>query len=63
MFEKRARDFWKDTALKSRDWLTIRCEGGDAAVRQAWSGVALGKTPADEAWVVGFQSRPIRTQS
>ena len=54
MFEKRAHDFWKDTALKSRDWLTIHREEGDGAVKQAWSAVALGKTPADEAWVVGF---------
>ena len=54
VFEKRAHDFWKDTALKSRDWLTIHREEGADAVKQAWSAVALGKTPADEAWVVGF---------
>lgn len=54
VFEKRAHDFWKDTALKSRDWLTIHREHGDDAAKQAWNAVALGKTSADEAWVVGF---------
>ncbi len=54
VFEKRAHDFWKSAALKSRDWLTIRREDGADAVERAWDEVSEGKTPADAAWVVGF---------
>ena len=54
VFEKRAHDFWKTSALESRDWLTIRREDGCDAVKQAWTEVSQGKTPADAAWVVGL---------
>lgn len=53
-FEKQAFGFWKDAAVKSRDWLVIRRETGAKAVEKAWSEVLAGKTPADAAWVVGF---------
>ncbi len=53
-FEIQAFDFWKDAAVKSRDWLTIRRSAGRDAVENAWREVLAGKTPADAAWVVGF---------
>ncbi|WDI30015.1 DUF2855 family protein [Hyphococcus flavus] len=53
-FEKQAFAFWKDAAIKSRDWLVIRRENGAKAVEKAWAEVLEGKTPADAAWVVGF---------
>lgn len=53
-FEKQALGFWRETALKSRDWLIIRRENGPDAVARAWTDVLEGKTPADAAWVVGF---------
>ena len=53
-FEQQAFGFWKDAAVKSRDWLIIRREQGADAVTKAWSDVYEGKTPADTAWVVGF---------
>lgn len=53
-FEQQAFGFWKEAALKSRDWLIIRREDGPDAVKRAWDDVYQGKTPADAAWVVGF---------
>jgi hypothetical protein len=53
-FEQQAFGFWKDAAIKSRDWLIIRRENGVNAVEKAWAEVLEGKTPADAAWVVGF---------
>ncbi|MEZ5894204.1 MAG: DUF2855 family protein [Parvularculaceae bacterium] len=53
-FETRAFNFWKDAAIKSRDWLIIRRENGPDAVARAWADVYEGKTPADAAWVVSF---------
>lgn len=53
-FEKRAFAFWRDAAVKSRDWLTIRKEMGADAVERAYQDVLGGKTPADAVWVTGF---------
>jgi hypothetical protein len=53
-FEQQALGFWKDAAMKSRDWLIIRRETGPEAVDRAWTEVLAGKTPPDTAWVVGF---------
>lgn len=53
-FEKQAFAFWKDAAIKSRDWLVIRRETSAKAVEKAWTEVLEGKTPPDAAWVVGF---------
>lgn len=53
-FEKQAFAFWKDAAVRSRDWLVIRREMGAKAVEKAWAQVLEGKTPADAAWVTGF---------
>lgn len=53
-FEKQAFTFWKEAALKSRDWLIIRRENGADAVKRAWKAVYAGKTRPDTAWVVGF---------
>jgi uncharacterized protein DUF2855 len=53
-FEKRAGAFWREAALKSRDWLKIQKETGDDAVKRAYDEVLSGKTPAEKAWVVGF---------
>ena len=53
-FENRAKAFWHDMAVKSRAWLTIKQGAGPAAVETAWRDVLEGKTPANEAWVVGF---------
>ena len=53
-FEKQAYGFWREAALKSRDWLIIRRETGPEAVARAFADVYEGKTPADAAWVVGF---------
>ncbi|MEO1136947.1 MAG: DUF2855 family protein [Pseudomonadota bacterium] len=53
-FEKQSFAFWKETALKSRDWLIIRREDGAEAVKKAWEDVYQGTIPPDAAWVVGF---------
>ncbi len=53
-FEKRAHAFWRDAAIKSRDWLSIKNATGADAVDGAWRDVLEGKTPADAAWVVSF---------
>ncbi len=53
-FENRAGAFWRDAALKSRDWLKIKTENGPAAIERAYRDVLDAKTPADSAWVVGF---------
>ena len=53
-FEKQAFQFWKDAAVKSRDWLIIRRENDADAVKRAWNAVYEGKTRPDTAWVVGF---------
>ena len=54
IFEQKALAFWKDAALKSRDWLTIKRETGATAVEAAWQDVYQGKTPPNAAWVVSF---------
>jgi Protein of unknown function (DUF2855) len=53
-FEKRAGAFWREAALKSRDWLKIKTENGPEAVERAYRDVLDAKTPADCAWGVGF---------
>jgi hypothetical protein len=53
-FEKRAQQFWREAALKSRAWLHIKEASGPDAINEAWQDVLAGKTPADAAWVVGF---------
>lgn len=53
-FEKRAFAFWRDAAVKSRGWLTIRKETGADAVARAYHDVLNGETPADTVWATGF---------
>ncbi len=53
-FEKRASAFWREAALKSRDWLKVKKENGPEAVERAYRDVLDAKTRADSAWVVGF---------
>ncbi|WP_411817197.1 DUF2855 family protein [Hyphococcus sp. DH-69] len=53
-FEQKSLAFWRDAAIKSREWLTIKHETGATAVSDAWQEVYAGKTPPNAAWVVGF---------
>ena len=53
-FEKRGFAFWRDAAVKSRDWLTIRRETGADAVECVYREVLNGETPADTVWATGF---------
>lgn len=53
-FEKRSAAFWRDAAIRSRDWLTMtRAEGRDAVAR-LWEEALTGRTPPDQGRVVGF---------
>lgn len=54
VFEAKAFGFWKDAAIRSRSWLSIRRETGADAVARAYADVYNGRTPADSAWVVSF---------
>ncbi|MBI1393411.1 MAG: DUF2855 family protein [Alphaproteobacteria bacterium] len=54
VFERKAFEFWRDSALKSREWLAIRRETGADAVERAFADVYGGCTAANAAWVVGF---------
>ena len=54
VFEQKAEAFWRDAAMKARDWLVIKEGVGADAVEAAWLDVLEGKTPPDVAWVVGF---------
>ena len=53
-FERRAFAFWRDAAIKSRDWLTITRATGADAVGQVYREVLAGDTPADTVRVTGF---------
>jgi len=53
-FEKRAFAFWRDAAVKSRDWLAIRTGAGAEAISSAYQEVLKGDTPADAAWALRF---------
>ena len=53
-FEKKAGMFWHQASLKSRAWLSMKHASGAEGVAAAWHEVLDGKTPANEAWVVGF---------
>lgn len=55
VFDAKAAAFWREAAVKSRTWLTIERRAGAEAVTAAYADVLAGKTPADRAWVVGFQ--------
>jgi hypothetical protein len=53
-FERRALAFWRDAALRSRDWITIeRCQGADALER-AFHELRLGKVAPDRAIVASL---------
>ncbi|MEO1015610.1 MAG: DUF2855 family protein [Pseudomonadota bacterium] len=54
VFERRAFDFWRSAAVKSRDWLTIHKGSGPDAIEAAIAEVYAGETPANVGWVVGF---------
>lgn len=53
-FEKRAFAFWREAAVKSREWLAIKSASGGEAVEAAWRDVFEGNTPPNAAWVVSF---------
>ena len=53
-FEKRAFAFWREAAVKSRDWLTLRTGAGADAVGRAYAEVLKGETPADAVWALRF---------
>ena len=53
-FEKRAFAFWRDAAIKSRTWLSIRNDAGADAVEKVYREVLNGETPADAVWATRF---------
>lgn len=52
VFEKKAFEFWKDGALKSRSWLTIERRKGFGAIDSAWKEVLGGAAPPEKGVVV-----------
>lgn len=56
-FEKRAKMFWHQAALKSRSWLSIQEASGADAVDYAWRETLRGNVTPEAAFVVGFQER------
>lgn len=53
-FEKRAFAFWRDAAVDSRTWLSIRKDAGAEAVEKVYREVLNGETPADAVWATAF---------
>ncbi|WP_417515644.1 DUF2855 family protein [Minwuia sp.] len=53
-FDRRAAAFWAQTALKSRDWLTIDRQSGADAVAAVWAETLAGDVPPAQGRVVGF---------
>lgn len=54
VFEKKAFVFWKEAALRSRDWLSIDHVKGVEAIEGAFREVLEGKLPADKGLVVAL---------
>lgn len=55
VFEQKAFAFWKDAALKSRDWLVIDHVNGVDALEGAYRQVLEGKVAADKGVIVALQ--------
>jgi hypothetical protein len=53
-FEKKAFEFWKDAAEKSRAWLAIDRRRGFAAIEPAYREVLAGASPPDRGLVVAL---------
>lgn len=53
-FEKRSAAFWRDAAIRSRNWLNMTSSSGPDAVADLWIEALSGKTPPDQGRVVGF---------
>lgn len=53
-FERRAAAFWRDAALRSRDWLSISRHHGPEALTRIWDDAIRGVTPPDMARVVAL---------
>ena len=58
-FEKKAFDFWRDAALKSRAWLRFERERGIAAAQPAYHRVLDGETAPDRGLVIELESMAI----
>jgi hypothetical protein len=54
VFEKKAFEFWRDAATKSKAWLTIDRRGGFGAIEAAYREVLSGETPPDNGVVVAL---------
>jgi hypothetical protein len=54
VFEKRAFAFWKDAAMKSRDWLVIERAAGMDGLERAYREVLEGRSAPDRGIVVEF---------
>ncbi len=52
VFEKKALDFWRDAAVKSRSWLTLDRVAGMAAAEKAFHQVRNGETAPDKGVIV-----------
>lgn len=53
-FERRAAEFWRDAAIRSRDWLSISRHYGPDALAQVWDTAIRGVIPPDMARVVSL---------
>jgi len=51
-FQKRAYDFWREAALRSRDWLSIRTVQGLDALPDVYGSLLAGRIPPDVGIVV-----------
>ncbi len=52
VFDRKAFDFWRDAALKSRDWLKIDRAGGPAAMQTAFHRVRRGEASPEIGVIV-----------
>lgn len=52
VFDRKAYDFWRDAALKSRDWLKVERASGPAAMEAAFHRVRRGETSPETGVIV-----------
>ncbi|MEM8986308.1 MAG: DUF2855 family protein [Pseudomonadota bacterium] len=52
VFEQKALTFWREAALKSRNWLTVETVGGLANVGETFHALRLGRVAPDKGIVV-----------
>jgi len=54
VLDQKAAAFWKQKAIRSRDWLAISGGTGEQAIADIWDEALAGRTPPDQGRVTGF---------